>query len=88
MAPWQVYQIARHPQRPQTLDYCAEVFTEFTELHGDRHFADDAAIVGGIARFNGQSCMVIGHQRGADAKERTLRNFGMPRPRATARPCV
>ncbi|PZP36648.1 MAG: acetyl-CoA carboxylase carboxyl transferase subunit alpha [Roseateles depolymerans] len=80
VAPWQVYQIARHPQRPQTLDYCAEVFTEFTELHGDRHFADDAAIVGGIARFNGQACMVIGHQRGADAKERTLRNFGMPRP--------
>jgi acetyl-CoA carboxylase carboxyl transferase subunit alpha len=80
LAPWQVYQIARHPQRPQTLDYCTEVFTEFTELHGDRHFADDAAIVGGIARFNGQACMVIGHQRGSDAKERTLRNFGMPRP--------
>ncbi|KQV89012.1 acetyl-CoA carboxylase carboxyltransferase subunit alpha [Pelomonas sp. Root1237] len=78
--PWQVYQIARHPQRPQTLDYCSEVFTEFQELHGDRHFADDAAIVGGIARFNGQACMVIGHQRGSDAKERTLRNFGMPRP--------
>jgi acetyl-CoA carboxylase carboxyl transferase subunit alpha len=80
VAPWQVYQIARHPQRPQTLDYCSEVFTEFQELHGDRHFADDAAIVGGLARFNGQPCMVIGHQRGADAKERTLRNFGMPRP--------
>lgn len=80
VAPWQVYQIARHPQRPQTLDYCSEVFTEFQELHGDRHFADDAAIVGGIARFNGQACMVIGHQRGGDAKERTLRNFGMPRP--------
>jgi len=80
VAPWQVYQIARHPQRPQTLDYCNEVFTEFQELHGDRHFADDAAIVGGLARFNGQACMVIGHQRGADAKERTLRNFGMPRP--------
>ena len=80
VAPWQVYQVARHPQRPQTLDYCAEVFTEFQELHGDRHFADDAAIVGGIARFNGQACMVIGHQRGSDAKERTLRNFGMPRP--------
>jgi acetyl-CoA carboxylase carboxyl transferase subunit alpha len=78
--PWQVYQIARHPQRPQTLDYCGEVFTEFQELHGDRHFADDAAIVGGLARFNGQACMVIGHQRGSDAKERTLRNFGMPRP--------
>lgn len=80
VAPWQVYQVARHPQRPQTLDYCNEVFTEFQELHGDRHFADDAAIVGGIARFNGQACMVIGHQRGSDAKERTLRNFGMPRP--------
>jgi acetyl-CoA carboxylase carboxyl transferase subunit alpha len=80
VAPWQVYQVARHPQRPQTLDYCNEVFTEFQELHGDRHFADDAAIVGGLARFNGQACMVIGHQRGGDAKERTLRNFGMPRP--------
>ncbi|MBW8845662.1 MAG: acetyl-CoA carboxylase carboxyltransferase subunit alpha [Burkholderiales bacterium] len=80
VAPWQVYQIARHPQRPQTLDYCAEVFTEFHELHGDRHFADDPAIVGGLARFNGQACVVIGHQRGSDAKERTLRNFGMPRP--------
>jgi len=80
VAPWQVYQVARHPHRPQTLDYCAEVFTEFQELHGDRHFADDAAIVGGLARFNGQACMVIGHQRGADAKERTLRNFGMTRP--------
>jgi acetyl-CoA carboxylase carboxyl transferase subunit alpha len=80
VAPWQVYQIARHPQRPQTLDYCSEVFTEFQELHGDRHFADDAAIVGGLARFNGQACMVVGHQRGADSKERALRNFGMPRP--------
>lgn len=80
LAPWQIYQIARHPQRPQTLDYCAEVFTDFVELHGDRHFADDLAIVGGLARFNGQACMVIGHQRGADAKERTVRNFGMPRP--------
>ena len=80
LAPWQVYQIARHPQRPQTLDYAAEIFTDFVELHGDRHFADDLAIVGGLARFNGQACMVIGHQRGADAKERTLRNFGMPRP--------
>jgi acetyl-CoA carboxylase carboxyl transferase subunit alpha len=80
LAPWQVYQIARHPQRPQTLDYCAEVFTDFVELHGDRHFADDPAIVGGLARFNGQACMVIGHERGSDAKERALRNFGMPRP--------
>jgi len=80
LAPWQVYQIARHPQRPQTLDYCRDLFTDFIELHGDRHFADDLAIVGGLARFNGQACMVIGHQRGADAKERALRNFGMPRP--------
>jgi acetyl-CoA carboxylase carboxyl transferase subunit alpha len=80
LAPWQVYQIARHPQRPQTLDYAAEVFTEFEELHGDRTYADDAAIVGGLARFNGQSCMVVGHQRGYDTKDRQLRNFGMPRP--------
>jgi acetyl-CoA carboxylase carboxyl transferase subunit alpha len=80
VAPWQVYQIARHPQRPQTLDYCADVFTEFQELHGDRHYADDAAIVGGLARFNGQACMVVGHERGSDSKERAKRNFGMPRP--------
>jgi acetyl-CoA carboxylase carboxyl transferase subunit alpha len=80
LAPWQIYQIARHPQRPQTLDYARELFTDFIELHGDRHFADDLAIVGGLARFNGQACMVIGHQRGSDAKERALRNFGMPRP--------
>jgi acetyl-CoA carboxylase carboxyl transferase subunit alpha len=80
LAPWQIYQIARHPQRPQTLDYCAELFTEFVELHGDRHFADDPAIVGGLARFNGQACVIVGHQRGGDAKERALRNFGMPRP--------
>ncbi len=80
LAPWQIYQIARHPQRPQTLDYARDIFTDFVELHGDRHFADDQAIVGGLARFNGQACMIIGHQRGADAKERTLRNFGMPRP--------
>ena len=80
VAPWQVYQIARHPQRPQTLDYCSDVFTEFEELHGDRHFSDDAAIVGGLARFNGQACMVVGHQRGSDSKERAQRNFGMPRP--------
>jgi acetyl-CoA carboxylase carboxyl transferase subunit alpha len=80
LAPWQVYQIARHPQRPQTLDYTAEVFTEFQELHGDRTFADDAAIVGGLARFNGHSCMIVGHQRGYDTKDRQLRNFGMPRP--------
>jgi acetyl-CoA carboxylase carboxyl transferase subunit alpha len=78
--PWQVTQIARHPQRPYTLDYVAEIFTEFQELHGDRAFADDQSIVGGLARFNGQACMVIGQQKGRDTKERGLRNFGMPRP--------
>jgi acetyl-CoA carboxylase carboxyl transferase subunit alpha len=72
--------VARHPQRPYTLDYISLMFTDFYELHGDRSFADDPAIVGGLARFNGQSVMVIGHQKGRDLKERTLRNFGMPRP--------
>ncbi|MBI3369181.1 MAG: acetyl-CoA carboxylase carboxyltransferase subunit alpha [Burkholderiales bacterium] len=80
LTPWQVTQIARHPQRPYTLDYVGEIFTEFQELHGDRSFADDASIVGGLARFNGQACMVIGHQKGRDTKERGLRNFGMSRP--------
>ncbi|MEO6897687.1 MAG: acetyl-CoA carboxylase carboxyltransferase subunit alpha [Caldimonas sp.] len=80
LSPWQVTQIARHPQRPYTLDYVAHVFTEYQELHGDRHYADDQSIVGGLARFNGQACMVIGHQKGRDTKERTLRNFGMARP--------
>jgi acetyl-CoA carboxylase carboxyl transferase subunit alpha len=80
LTPWQVTQIARHPQRPYTLDYVAEIFTDFQELHGDRHYADDASIVGGLARFNGQACMVVGHQKGRDTKERGLRNFGMPRP--------
>jgi acetyl-CoA carboxylase carboxyl transferase subunit alpha len=77
---WQVTQIARHPQRPYTLDYVAEVFTDFQELHGDRAFADDLSIVGGLARFNGQACVVLGHQKGRDTKERALRNFGMARP--------
>ena len=80
LSPWQVTQIARHPQRPYTLDYVNEIFTDFQELHGDRHFADDLSIVGGLARFNGQACMVIGHQKGRDTKERGLRNFGMSRP--------
>ncbi|BDB23760.1 acetyl-coenzyme A carboxylase carboxyl transferase subunit alpha [Cupriavidus sp. TA19] len=80
LTPWQVAQIARHPQRPYTLDYVREIFTDFHELHGDRTFADDLSIVGGLARFNGQSCMVIGHQKGRDTKERALRNFGMPKP--------
>jgi acetyl-CoA carboxylase carboxyl transferase subunit alpha len=80
LTPWQISQVARHPQRPYTLDYIQLMFTDFYELHGDRSFADDPAIVGGLARFNGQSVMVIGHQKGRDLKERTLRNFGMPRP--------
>jgi acetyl-CoA carboxylase carboxyl transferase subunit alpha len=80
LTPWQVTQIARHPQRPYTLDYVKESFTDFHELHGDRHYADDLSIVGGLARFNGQACMVVGHQKGRDTKERTLRNFGMARP--------
>ena len=80
LSPWQVTQIARHPQRPYTLDYVAEVFTDFHEMHGDRHYGDDLSIVGGLARFNGQPCMVLGHQKGRDTKERQLRNFGMSRP--------
>src|SRR6201996_6086621 len=80
LSPWQVSQIARHPQRPYTLDYVSELFTDFHELHGDRSFADDQSIIGGLARFNGQPCMVIGHQKGRDTKERALRNFGMSRP--------
>src|ERR1700694_790495 len=77
---WQVAQVARHPQRPYTLDIIAGVFTDFHELHGDRSYADDAAIVGGLARFNGAPCMVLGHQKGRDTKEKIFRNFGMPRP--------
>jgi acetyl-CoA carboxylase carboxyl transferase subunit alpha len=80
LTPWQVTLIARHPQRPYTLDYLGDLFTDFNELHGDRAFADDLSIVGGLARFNGQACMVIGHQKGRDTKERGLRNFGMSRP--------
>jgi acetyl-CoA carboxylase carboxyl transferase subunit alpha len=80
LTPWQVAQVARHPQRPYTLDYVAALITDFEELHGDRAFADDLSIVGGLARFNGRSVMVIGHQKGRDTKEKILRNFGMPRP--------
>ena len=80
LSPWQVTQIARHPQRPYTLDYVGEIFTDFQEMHGDRSFADDLSIVGGLARFNGQACMVLGHQKGRDTKERGQRNFGMARP--------
>lgn len=77
---WQISQVARHPQRPYTLDYIEALFTDFEELHGDRAYADDPAIVGGIARFQGIPVMVMGHQKGRDVKERQYRNFGMPRP--------
>ena len=80
LSPWQISQVSRHPQRPYTLDYVEHLFTDFEELHGDRVFADDKAIVGGLARFNGQSVMVVGHQKGRDTKEKIVRNFGMPRP--------
>lgn len=80
LASWQISQVARHPQRPYTLDYIKALCTDFEELHGDRSYADDTAIVGGLARFNGQSVMVIGHQKGRDTKDRQFRNFGMPRP--------
>jgi len=77
---WQIAQVARHPQRPYTLDYVNNLFTGFEELHGDRVFADDTAIVGGLARFNGETCVVIGQQKGRDTKEKIFRNFGMPKP--------
>jgi acetyl-CoA carboxylase carboxyl transferase subunit alpha len=80
LSSWQISQVARHPQRPYSLDYLKGLFTDFQELHGDRGFADDPAIVGGIARFNGEPVMIIGHQKGRDIKERQYRNFGMPRP--------
>ena len=80
LSAWQISQVARHPQRPYTLDYIQYLFTDFEELHGDRAYADDPAIVGGIARFEGMPVMVIGHQKGRDVKERQYRNFGMPRP--------
>jgi acetyl-CoA carboxylase carboxyl transferase subunit alpha len=77
---WQVSKVARHPQRPYTLDYVNAICTDFDEMHGDRGFADDPAIVGGLARFNGQSVMVLGHQKGRDTNDKIFRNFGMPRP--------
>ncbi len=77
---WQISQVSRHPQRPYTIDYIEKIFTDFEELHGDRAFADDPAIVGGLASFEGIPVMVIGHQKGRDVKERQFRNFGMPKP--------
>mgnify|MGYP001362616047 FL=1 len=80
LTPWQISQVSRHPQRPYSLDYINHIFSDFQELHGDRTYGDDPAIVGGLATFEGQSIMVIGHQKGRDVKERQMRNFGMPRP--------
>ncbi len=80
LTPWQISQLARHPLRPYTLDYLGRVFTDFEELHGDRAFADDPAIVAGLARLEGRPVMVIGHQKGRDTREKLKRNFGMPRP--------
>ena len=80
LTPWQVSQLARHPRRPYTLDYIERIFDDFQELHGDRAYADDPAIVGGMARFEGLPVMIIGHQKGRDTKEKIRRNFGMPRP--------
>ncbi len=80
LTPWQISQLSRHPQRPYFLDYVRRIFDDFQELHGDRAFADDSAIVGGLARLDGRSVVVIGHQKGRDTKEKIQRNFGMPRP--------
>ena len=84
---WQIARLARHPQRPYTLDYIKHLFTEFEELHGDRHFSDDAAIVGGTARLNDQPVMIIGHQKGREVREKVRRNFGMPRPEGYRKAC-
>ena len=80
LSAWQISQIARHPLRPYTLDYVDRIFTDFNELHGDRNFADDPAILAGIARFEGEPVALIGHQKGRDIKERIYRNYGMPKP--------
>src|SRR6202020_1518265 len=80
LSPWQITQLARHPQRPYTLDYVSMIFTDWHELHGDRMYSDDLAIVGGLARLEGMPLMLIGHQKGRDTKERVRRNYGMPKP--------
>jgi acetyl-CoA carboxylase carboxyl transferase subunit alpha len=80
LTPWQKTLVARHPQRPYTLDFVAQLFEQFIEVHGDRSFADDAAIVTGFARFRGEPCCVVGHQKGRNTKEKVIRNFGQPRP--------
>jgi len=80
LSPWDIVKVARHPQRPYSLDYIPRIFTDFDELHGDRHFGDDKAIVGGIARLEGQPVMVIGQEKGRSVKDKVYRNFGMPKP--------
>ncbi|MBB2494621.1 acetyl-CoA carboxylase carboxyl transferase subunit alpha [Aquipseudomonas ullengensis] len=87
LSSWQISQLSRHPRRPYTLDYIEHIFTEFDELHGDRHFSDDAALVGGVARLDGQPVMVIGHQKGREVREKVRRNFGMPRPEGYRKAC-
>ncbi|MCY4330471.1 MAG: acetyl-CoA carboxylase carboxyltransferase subunit alpha [Endozoicomonadaceae bacterium] len=87
LTPWQTVQIARHPHRPHTLDYIPIIFDSFDELHGDRRFSDDKAIVGGIAELDGKPVMVIGHQKGRETKEKVARNFGMPRPEGYRKAC-
>ncbi|MED5608566.1 MULTISPECIES: acetyl-CoA carboxylase carboxyltransferase subunit alpha [Pseudomonas] len=87
LSSWQIAQLARHPRRPYTLDYIEHIFSEFEELHGDRHFADDAAIVGGVARLDDQPVMIIGHQKGREVREKVRRNFGMPRPEGYRKAC-
>lgn len=80
LSPWDIVRVARHPLRPYSMDYIGEIFTEFDELHGDRHFADDKAIVGGVARLDGRPVMVIGQEKGRSVKDKVYRNFGMPKP--------
>jgi len=87
LSSWQVARLARHPQRPYTLDYIKALFDDFDELHGDRHYADDSALVGGIARLDDQPVMIIGHQKGRSVKEKVARNFGMPRPEGYRKAC-
>ena len=87
LSSWQVARLARHPLRPYTLDYINYLFSDFEELHGDRHFADDPAIVGGIARLEGRPVMIIGHQKGREVREKVRRNFGMPRPEGYRKAC-
>ena len=88
LTPWQTALVARHPQRPYTLDYVREIFTDFHELHGDRMYADDQSIIGGLARFNGMPCMVIGHQKGRDTANAPRATSACPGPRAIARRCA